>query len=106
VGSVAGVTVNRYITPRRWMQTTFDVAMRPGLAFYATVGSPGPRWLSLEPGIERSASLGLRLRSEINGAAAEPFDLRPDAPEFTIRHFGEDWYVIEVRVRAAGPVEV
>lgn len=109
VGSVAGVTVNRYISPRRWMQTTFDVAMRPGLAFYATVGSPGPRWLALEPGIERSASLGLRLRSEITGAGAagaEAFDLRPDAPEFTIRHFGDDWYVIEVRVRAAGPVEV
>lgn len=106
VGSVAGVTVNRYIGPRRWMQTSLDVAVRPRIALYATVGSTAPRWLALEPGIERRASLGLRLRSEIAAAGVEAPEVRSRAPEFALRHLGEDWYVIEVRVRGLGPVEV
>ena len=106
VESIAGVTLSRHFSARRWMQASFDVAVRPRLAIYATVGSSAPKWLALEPGLSHNARLGLRLTSAANAAAAEPADLRPRAPEFKLRHLGEDWYVIEVRARAAGPVEV
>jgi hypothetical protein len=106
VQSVAGITVNRHISPRRWMQSSFDVALRPRLSFYATMGNPAPRWLALEPGLERSASLGFKLTSHLNLAAADPAESGSQAPGFSLRHLGEDWYVIEMRVRATGPVEV
>ena len=105
VESVGGVTLSRHFNARRWMQTSFDVALRSRLALYATVGTSAPRWLALEPGLSHNATLGVRLTSAVN-AAAEPADVRPRAPEFKLRHLGADWYVIEVRARAAGPVEV
>jgi hypothetical protein len=106
IESVAGVTLSRHFAARRWMQTSFDLAVRPRLAVYATFGSNAPRWLALEPGLSHNARLGLRLTSAVNAAVAEPADVIPRAPEFGLRHLGEDWYVIEVRARAMGPVEV
>ncbi len=106
VESVAGVTLNRRFAARRWMQTSFDVALRPRLSLYATLGSPAPRWFALEPGLARNASLGLRLTSAVNADASEADEVGARAPEFRLRHLGEDWYVIEVRAKAAGPVEV
>ena len=106
VESIAGVTLSRHFGARRWMQASFDVAVHPRFALYATAGSSAPRWLALDPGLSHNARLGLRLTSAVNAAAAEPAEVGPRAPEFRLRHLGEDWYVIEVRARAAGPVEV
>ncbi|MGH7731567.1 MAG: glycogen-binding domain-containing protein, partial [Candidatus Eiseniibacteriota bacterium] len=104
--SVAGVTLSPHVTPSRWMQTSIDVSVRPRLSVYATLGDPAPRWLALEPELARRASLGLKLTSEANAAAAEAIGSRSDAPEFRLRRLGEGWYVVEVRAAAGGPVEV
>jgi len=106
VESIAGVTLSRHFGARRWVQSSFDVAVHPRLAIYATVGSSAPKWLALEPGLSHNARLGVRLTSAVNAAVVAPADLRPRAPEFKLRHLGEDWYVIEVRARATGPVEM
>ena len=103
--TVAGITVSRYTTPRRWMQTSFDVALRPRLTLFATLGSPAPRWLALDTGLSRKASLGFKLTTGVNAATAAEAERRPQGPDFKLQHLGEDWYVVHVRA-AAGGVEV
>ena len=106
VETLAGVTVSRFTTPRRWMQTSFEVAVQPRLALFATLGSSAPRWLALDAGLSRRASLGLKLTSAVNAAAAAEAERRPQGPDFKLRRLGEDWYVVHVCAAAAGSVEV
>jgi hypothetical protein len=103
--SVAGFTLTPNVAPSRWMQTSIDVALRPRVALYAMVGDPAPRWLALEPGLARRASVGLKLTSAVN-AAAEEGGASPCGPGFRLRRLGQGWYVVEVHAKAGGPVEV
>jgi hypothetical protein len=106
VETVAGVTVSRFTAPRHWMQTSLEVAVQPRLALFATLGNPAPRWLALDAGLSRKASLGLKLSSAVNSAAAVEAERRAQSPDFKLRHLGEGWYVVQVHAEASGSVEV
>ncbi|HKQ58056.1 MAG TPA: glycogen-binding domain-containing protein, partial [Candidatus Eisenbacteria bacterium] len=104
--SVAGITVNQLTSPRRWMQTSCDVALMPRLALYATAGKPAPRWLALDPGLGRQLSVGLKLTGAVNAAAAEAERVRARSTELELKGLDQGWYVIRVRARSARAVEV
>lgn len=105
VETVAGITVSRFTAPHRWMQTSFDIALRPRLALFATLGNSAPRWLTLDTGLSRKASLGLKLTTGASLAGAAEVERRFHAPDFKLRHLGEDWFVVHVRA-VASSVEV
>jgi hypothetical protein len=104
IESVAGLTLNRLTAPYRWTQTSATLAVSPRLSVYATLGNPAPRWLALDAGLERRASLGVRLTSWTNPAADDP-EASAAAPGWRLRRLGQGWHVIEVRARAAFGVE-
>jgi hypothetical protein len=106
IASIAGVTMAREVGPRRWIQSSLEVAVRPRLAAFATFGEPAPRWLALDPGLGRRASVGLKLTSTANAAAEEDRRARSRARTFDLRPLGGGWYVIAIHAESAGTVEV
>jgi hypothetical protein len=106
IESVAGLTLNRLTAPYRWTQTSATIAIKPRVSVFATLGNPAPRWLALDAGFERRASLGVRLTSWTNPAAGNPDAGVPALPGWRLRRLGQDWQVIEIRAPGAGRVEV
>lgn len=106
IETVAGLTLNRLASPYRWSQTSASLALMPRLSLFATIGNPAPRWLALDAGFERRATLGMRLTSWTNRAIADPEAETSRLPGWRLRPLGEDWYVIEIRAQGAGQVSV
>jgi hypothetical protein len=102
---VGGVAARSSGSSYRWCQAAIAVPIRPGLAGFATAGSPTPQWLALGPIGDRRASLGLRFTGW--SGAARGLDQRPiERLRWRLDRAEEDEYTLTVRVSGAREVEV
>jgi len=106
IESVAGLTLDRLTAPRRWTQTSASVAVTPHLALFGTLGNAAPRWLALDAGFERRATLGMRLTSRSDPAAVREAPADAGLPRWRLRHLGQDWYVIEIHAHRVQTVSI